>query len=66
MSAPDLIQLPLVNSRWPTAATTMSASLRTADRLAVLEWQYVTVALRSSSIPTGLPKMELWPMTTAC
>ena len=44
----------------------MSASRTTDDRSRVREWQYVTVASRaSSSMPTGLPRMALWPTTTA-
>jgi hypothetical protein len=50
-----------------TAATTMSASFTIAGRSKVWEWQTVTVALRArSSMPTGLPKIGLRPMITAC
>ena len=49
---------PRVSRGCPTAATTTSASLTIADRSAVREWQYVTVAcLASRSIPAGLPRI---------
>jgi hypothetical protein len=64
---PGLIHAPLISSGRPTAATTMSASAAIRGRSTVREWQKVTVALlASSNILTGLPGMELRPMTSAC
>ena len=45
----------------------MSALRHSSCRLAVWEWQMVTVAfLASSSMAAGLPTMLDRPMTTAC
>src|SRR5450759_891034 len=56
---------PIIFGR-PIAATRMSASRHTAGRSAVLLWQYVTVASRSSSISAiGWPTSRERPTTTA-
>mmetsp|Transcript_5871 Transcript_5871/g.16568 ORF Transcript_5871/g.16568 Transcript_5871/m.16568 type:complete len:239 (-) Transcript_5871:585-1301(-) len=65
-TAPGFNQDPLTNWAWPTAATTMSASLTILLMFLVLEWTTVTVAsLAWSKAATGMPTMFERPTTTA-
>src|SRR5882724_4802617 len=65
-TAPGLIQSPRTNRAFPIATTKTSARPTSSRKLAVREWQIVTVACFSSSISaTGLPTILLRPTTTA-
>ena len=62
---------PVIISRRPIAAITMSARFTCAARSVVREWQIVTVASppapgRSRSAAMGRPTIVLRPITTAC